>query len=166
MRNPYLNFMMGTAILFAFLCTKAQAQCEGLNKKEDKFEGIVSFRMDGLLHVSPVKYIEKGKTSFYLSLTTTGSTVNVASEGVYILFEDGTKIIRKAEEVDVEAETGHYYGDGDFEYSSFVKLTPAEVVKLKLKRITDFKLFIYEQSISSEQAQKNLENIKCVFDAK
>jgi hypothetical protein len=65
-----------------------------------------------------LQYVNKGKVTYYLSLTTYGNTANVNKKRVFVLFTNGTKWVRNSEKIDDDVS------DGKFRCSAFIKLTP------------------------------------------
>jgi hypothetical protein len=137
--------------------------CEKITKKVDDFEDKISFRFSGLRNVSLSTYIEKGEVTSYLSLHTTGSTLSIGEKGVYILLDDGQKIIKANENIDSEFEPEHYYGSDNYEYSAFISLTKDELDLLTKHSIKKFKLYIYEQSVSQVNQDEQKELTKCLI---
>lgn len=138
--------------------------CSKIEKEKDEFTNELRFSsplMNGR-QISPMtiyKYINKGKTVYYLSLRTNGSTVNVNKSGVIILFQDGTKWTR-ASKIDVEA------GSNGFEYSAFITLTPTDLTTFLTKRIKKFRLYIYDEEVNSSDADRFKLYTECIKKAK
>ncbi len=105
------------------------------------------------------KHINKGKSVYYLSLRTYGSTVNVNETGVIILFTDGTKWTRQSK-IDVDAESS------GFEYSAFITLALTDLTTFSTKKIKKFRLYIYDEVVNSSDADKFKLFVKCVKETK
>lgn len=138
--------------------------CSGLERKVDDFTDKITISSPLLSgnRVSPMiiyKTISKGVSLYYLSLNTSGSTVNVNKTGVNVLFDDGTKWNRQSK-VDVEATS-----DG-FEYSSFIKLTQNDLIVFSKKRIKKFRLYIYDEDVNYGEAEKFKSYVDCIRTAK
>jgi len=118
-----------------------------IKREEDDFTKDVRFYTPLLKSVSLTKFISKGKTHYYLSLSTHGSTLNFNIRGVYVLFADKTKWNRLSEKIDLD------YDDG-YEYSAFIELTPNELKLFQTKPINKFRLYIYDEVIDVEEAEK------------
>lgn len=88
------------------------------------------------------KVKEKGKSSYYLSLSKNSTGYATPSNGLTILFEDNTRLKFPNEEVRASVTSSGY------SYSVFHRLTPNEIKILKSKRITDYKLSFLENSLS------------------
>lgn len=131
--------------------------CDKIEYKKDKFENKETFYSPTENGIKFIKTVENGKSHFYLSVSTSGITLNVNEKGLYILFSDGTKISKPNEEIDVDVSSGSGY-----DYSSFIQLTSTEIRQLTMKSITDFKLYIYEETIDDESALKIKEYLKCL----
>ena len=150
--------------LLVGLINTAQAQecAESLTREANKFSKEITIRSPLLKKVSFSKVIAKGVPTYYVSLSILGSTVNVNEHGVIILLENGKRIARPKEEIDVEANSS---GDG-FTYSAFVRLTPADLQLLKTQKITDFQLYIYDANLETSEQQEAQQYITCLLQAK
>jgi hypothetical protein len=139
--------------------------CFLIDKKIDEFTGEIKFTTPeydryGIAPMVIQKYVNKGKITYYLSLTTYGNTVNVNEKGVFVLFTDGTKWSRNSK-VDVDVTD-----DAKFRSSAFIALTPADVTMFGLKKVKEFRLYIYDEPIFSEDAEQFMTYLKCVKKAK
>jgi hypothetical protein len=138
--------------------------CSKIEKEKDEFTGEIKFSsplMSGR-QISPMtiyKHINKGKAVYYLSLRTTGSTVNVNETGVIILFQDGSKWTR-ASKIDVDA------GSTGFDYSAFITLTPADLITFSTKKIKKFRLYIYDEEVNSSDADIFKLYTECIKNSK
>lgn len=138
--------------------------CSKIEKEKDEFTSELKFSsplMNGR-QISPMtiyKHINKGKAVYYLSLRTSGSTVNVNETGVIILFQDGTKWTR-ASKIDVDA------GSNGFDYSTFITLTPADLSTFSTKKIKKFRLYIYDEEVNSSDADRFKLYTECIRNAK
>lgn len=129
--------------------------CDWVEVKKDKFSGTVEKRTPSYLH--PVSFsIYKNK--LYISLTTIGHVASVNDKGVYILLENGTKITKINEDIDVDVN------DGNYEYSAFFEVTPNDLKKLLASPITDFKLFVFEENDIDGKLYQAL--LKCLLSKK
>lgn len=138
--------------------------CSKIEKEKDDFTNELRFSsplMSGreILPMTIHKYINKGKSTFYLSLSVTGNTVNVNKNGVIILFQDGTKWTR-ASKIDVES------GSSGFDYSTFITLTPNDIMTFSTKKIKKFRLYIYDKEVNSSDADKFKLYTECIKNAK
>lgn len=110
----------------------------------DKIEDINGYKLTQS-HINNVYItkIIKGKSSRqYISINVFGSTLNYGCYGVYILFDNGKKIIRPNEKIKTT------YNDG-YQYGAFFKPTTNEIELLKKYRIVSLKLYIYETEIDN-----------------
>lgn len=138
--------------------------CSLIEKSVDDFTDEIKFNTPMISNgrLTPIrlyKYILKGKTTYYLSLSTIGSTVNVGESGVILLFSDGTKMT-KAVKVDVDANK-----DG-FEYSAFFLLSQTELATLSSKKVKKFRLYIYDEEINETEADKFKIYVSCLRSTK
>ncbi|MDJ1506912.1 hypothetical protein [Xanthocytophaga agilis] len=115
-----------------------KSYCDDETEK-DKFNGTVKHFTPYLEPVQFFKNIKNGVTVYYLALTTEGSTANFGKKGVVILLNNGKKLSRPAEKINLEVSGGKY------KYSVFLQLTPTEIATLRATEMTDFRLFIYDQ---------------------
>jgi hypothetical protein len=138
--------------------------CSKLERKMDDFTGVIKLNspISNNYEISSMiiyKEIDKTKTSYFLSLRTKGSTVNVDGTGATILFDDGTKWIKPVK-IDVEAEE-----DG-FEYSAFITLSQADLITFSTKKIQKYRLYIYDKEINTSEADKFKIYVNCIKEAK
>lgn len=131
------------------VAAKGQDSCTAeLDTRVDKFEGskTISTSISDPAYVS--KVIQRGVATYYLSLRTTGTTATVHKTGVTVLFSDGTKWSKPTAKIDIETK------DDEYEYSAFVTLSPADVLKFSQKTITDFRLYIHDNEIGERNARE------------
>ncbi|OIN56526.1 hypothetical protein [Arsenicibacter rosenii] len=153
-------------ISFAQDSTKVENPCERIEVERDKFENKSVFRMPGLRRARITKYIEKGVSSYYLVLTTTGSVATVSNKGAIILLSNGKKILKPAAEIDTDVNEYKSAGPGDFEYSAFIRLTPVDIEQLKKNQITAFKLYIFPQDVSDNEGSWIKVYLNCLLTMK
>jgi hypothetical protein len=121
-------------------------------KRVDDFTSEVTISTPILTNseISPVilyKIIKNGVAHYYISLNTTGSTVNVGEKGVIVLFTDGTKWTRQTE-IDVDASSR------GFNYSAWITLTSSDLLTFQNKTIKGFKLYIYDEYVALPVAER------------
>ncbi|MDA0175910.1 hypothetical protein OOZ35_00220 [Mesoflavibacter profundi] len=124
--------------------------CNKITTKTDKFTGDTTSRSPILDKVS----FTKSNDDIYLKLTTYGSTANVNKKGVIILLDNGKKIEKPEEKIDVDVDK---YG---YRYSAFIRLNNEDIELLSNNEITDYRLYIYDKSISNGNVYK--EYLKCL----
>lgn len=134
------------------------SECD-VKKIEDKFDGSITYST-GLDWAMFYKFQKGAMTSYSLRLEADGSTSNYYKTGVVILLEDGSKIEKPNAKIDCKS-----YSNYGYKFSSWVDLTISERELLKSKRITDFRLYIYEKSISEKKGQKLIGSIKCISES-
>lgn len=136
--------------------------CKEIESKIDKFEDKQTFTTPiGLFFKSGIRFykiVDKGIPSFYLSVHVSGSTINIGEKGVIILFKDGSKFTKPEEKIDVKVGSGTGYS-----YSSFIRLTLDELKVFSLKSISDTRLYIYDNSVEEQSAEKIKEYLKCLI---
>jgi hypothetical protein len=141
-----------------------KAICSKIERQIDDFTGVVKLNSPistnyKIASMIIYKEISKTKTSYFLSLRTIGSTVNVNGTGATILFDDGTKWAKPVK-IDVEADKN------GFEYTAFITLTQADLVTFSTKKIKKYRLYIYDEEINPSDADKFKIYMKCIKDAK
>jgi hypothetical protein len=166
-KNPLLLF--SALAIFSFksytqIVPRGVDSCFLIDKKVDEFTGEIKFTtpVQGRYGIAPMiiqKYVNRGKVTYYLSLTTYGGGVNVNKKGVTVLFTDGTKWIRNSD-IDVDVS------DGKSRYSAFITLTPTDVTMFGLKKVKAFRLYIYDEAMFSDDAEQFMTYVKCVKKAK
>jgi len=118
---------------------------KNIEKQVDDFEDKITFNSPITNDLSIMKVIQKGKTTYYLSLETSGSTLNYNGKGVTILFKDGTKWTKPNEKIDVKVIDGSGWG-----YSSFITLNQQDLLLFSKKVIKKFRLYIYDNENPNE----------------
>lgn len=120
----------------------------GVEKSIDEYTGEITIntrtKFDGAMLY---KSIKKGVTTYYLNLEAEGSTVNYNTRGVIVLFTDGTKWIKPSEKVSLNYSSG-------FHYSSFIRLTPADIEVFSKKFIKGYELYIYDSKLDISEAEE------------
>lgn len=133
-------------------------------RRVDKFTSEITISTPILTNgkVSPIilyKIIKNGVAHYFLSLNTSGSTVNVGERGVIVLFTDGTKWTRQTE-IDVDADS---HG---FDYSAWITLTANDLLIFQNKVISGFRLYIYDEYIDSPIADRFKEFVNEIKNVK
>lgn len=132
--------------------------CSKFTIIKDKFEDKTSYYSPQESGFSLIKIIARGITKYYLSVEEGGSTATVDGKGLFLLFDDGTKLNKENAKIDVKV------GDkGRFIYSAFIELTNEDLVILKTKKITDNRLYIYDGTVNLESANLIQEYVKCIL---
>ena len=165
----YYKYDVSSEYYFPFLTSEIKyntiALCEKIERVVDEFTNEISINspFSEADFNSPVvlyKSIKNGKSVYYLSLDTYGSTLNVLEKGVSILFTDGTKFNKPLTSIDVDAD-----GDG-YKYSAFIPLTLLETKFFTTKQIKKFRLYIYDEEVSTTFSEKFKHYVKCVIEKK
>lgn len=147
--------------------------CQDIEVIKDKFENKTTYQTPlvfrkpfdnsyssslDIQKVGVIKVKENGKSIYYGSFIANGRTVVVDGRKTIILLDNGHKII-KNNEIDVEVNSN---GNG-YDYSSFFTLTSKDVELLSNHKITDYKLYIYEESVSDENQERLRTYVKCLI---
>jgi hypothetical protein len=131
--------------------------CDKIEHRKDKFEDKETLFSPLTNGIALIRTIANGKSYIQLMVIVNGSTLNFDAKGLFILFSDGTKILKPATKVDVEASNGSRYI-----YSASIGLQQNEIKLLTEKSITDIKVYIYEEAVDKESAFKIKEYLKCI----
>jgi hypothetical protein len=133
---------------------------KNIEKQVDDFEDKTTFNSPISNDLSIMKVIQKGKTYYYLSLETSGSTINYNIKGVTILFRDGTKWSKPNEKIDVKVIDGSGWG-----YSSFIALNQQDLLLFSKKVIKKFRLYIYDNE-SPDDVEKFPYYVQSIMESK
>jgi hypothetical protein len=129
--------------------------CRDILYSVDKFSGEVSFSSPH----APIEFYKviKGSSSkTQIALHTYGSQLVLNTKGITILLENGFKIDRPEVKVSVSAVKCA----AGYMYSAFFDLNENELKLLASNKITDFRLYIYEESVP--MGNKLMEYLKCL----
>lgn len=107
------------------------------------------------------KYINKSITTYYAYIKVNGYTYNVLNEGVFILFDDGTKISKPNEKIDVRLSSSN-----EWEYTSMIKLSSTDIANLKTKKIKKVRLYIYDSELNPELITNLPFQMQCLLEMK
>lgn len=135
--------------------------CNQITIDKDKFEDITRYSIPfNPEEIYLLKIIFNNQTKLFLDIKVKGNTLNIGEKGVFILLENGEKIIRQNESIDVESYVNRY--SSGWKYSTIIELNEEEIESLKKFKITDVRLYIYDETISKETAYKIQEFLKCM----
>ncbi len=125
--------------------------------KEDKFNGQKQY-YSPTYTISIAKFVDKKRYTQYISINVNGSTLNYGCYGVYILLENGKKIIRSKEKVDTDYSSG-----SGWTYKAFFEPTANEIKLLKTYKVKAVKLYIYDADIEDTESSDFLEAAKVML---
>lgn len=134
-----------------------------LFESKDPFTGEVKYSSDVLSEFNNVvfiRYKNKKIKEDYIFLRVYGHTVSVFEKGVFILLDNGTKIVRKNERVDCDVNTG---AENGYLYTSFFKLNQQEKNLLKKHKIKIIRLYIYDFELEHNYSEWMLWTSKIIF---
>jgi len=155
----YIYNSKASSFSFPFLSTEPKFNldyfCNKLTREVDDMTDEIKISSPHSSTFKINKYIEKDKTTYYLSLRAIGSTAVVDGTGVIILFTDGTKM-KKSSEIDVDVSK---YG---YEYSSFIRLTDNDLKILSKKEIKKIRLYIFDRSVGEQEGKNFKHFVKCI----
>ena len=95
-----------------------------------------------------IKTINRGKVQYFMRLMTQGSSVVVDGKGVYILFTNGTKLMKEGAKVTVDTDHNGY------SYSAFLLLTSSDLKILASKNIKKFRLYIFDGELNERESEQ------------
>lgn len=138
--------------------------CSKIEKTIDDFTDEIKFSSPSIngykdSSVKIYRFLDKIKNTYYLKLRTYGSTLNINEKGVIILFDDGTKWSR-ASEISVDTDSNRYV------YSAFITLSTADLLIFSTKKIKKFRLYIYDEEVDKNYAEKFKQYVNCIRNVK
>lgn len=148
-----LTFLLVFTLCSSFLFS--QTLCDSIHMKVDKFtkDTMYIYLVSNNISVSKMKS-GKGNPPFYsIMLKTYGKSISVGEKGISVLFDDGEIYQKESEKINVQGwEKGYVYWGG-LAFFTEEKLKP-----FLTKKVTDFKLYIYEQSVKEGDLLKDALN--------
>lgn len=122
---------------------------EGITRGVDEMTDEIEIST-GLLNIARiVKLINKGVAKTFLRLTITDdSSLGVGEKGVIVLFTDKTKWNRPAQPIEVSSVTKGW------RYSAFIPLTALDIALFSTKKVSRSRLFIYDDYLTDDEAEK------------
>ncbi len=134
--------------------------CNKLESKKDDFTGEITIQNPYSWKTNEYIYkiIDKSNTTYYLSLNAYGNTVTVGGKGVIILFEDGSKLEKPDQKIDVKV------GEKDYDYSCFIRLSKEDIELLRKNKISKYRLYIYDTNLSSFSAESLVKYTNCIVN--
>lgn len=132
--------------------------CKDIKESKDKFTDEIKYSSSESDGISFSRIKKGNATNTFLSVNVAGSTVNVNIKGVILLLENGFRIDRPDAEIDVKVSSR---GSG-YIYSAFMDLEANDIILLTQNKITDVRLYIYDNSITN--GKKLLEYLKCIIN--
>lgn len=130
-----------------------------LQKKVDKFDKSEMIWTSTNEFVDLTKVITDETVDFYLTLKVQTSHIAKNKTGVYVLFEDGSKWEFPLRDIKFDVNR-------PLEYYSYDRLTLRQVKTLMSKRISDFKLYIYDSEVPVDIGNLFMKEVKCIYNAK
>ena len=131
--------------------------CKEIEYEKDKFTNEEKYSTPIQDGITLIKYIENGKTSIYMMVYVIGYTANVGEQGAYLLLENGSKITKLKEPIDIDVNENNY------RYSAFILLNTADIALLKKYKITDIRLYIYDRKFEEEAAIRIKGYLNCLI---
>lgn len=160
----YLPFTFPFKIIKQVVKIEPKTFCQDITQQYDKFEESTRFYTptDGITFV---KVVKGEKTTFYIQATTHGSTAGgIGESGATFLLSNGEKLRFESASVNTKINKSEY-GD-PYIYSVFIELGPSDLKKLQESSITDFRLYIYDSSISEFKGLMYQYLLTCLIEKK
>lgn len=151
---------MRNIIILLLLNYSIQGQnCKGVEEKIDKFTGEKTFNTTYLAPIVLIKNVKDNDTTYYVAVNMEKSSSNYDASGVYILFQNGDKIIKEDQKVNCK-----YSSTIDkYNFTAFFRIDYDDLKKFVTSPITDFKLYVYEDSIGKGNGNRIMEYAKCLL---
>lgn len=151
-------------LLIPVLSYGQSSKCESINTKVDKFtkEYRLSTRHGNTAIL--FAFVDSTLKSTYHLRLTAPAAVNANQKGVSVLFDDGSKMEWPDEKVEIFVNESREPFDSFTQAKCFVPLTLAQMSKLGKQAITDYRLYVYDWSMSTENATSLLQDTRCVVN--
>ena len=131
---------------------------------EDKFTGRMALYTPLMLHFDSdfgfkfIKVINDDGSGITMRISKFEDALSVGKKGVYLLFDDGSKLLKNDVKIDVEV-TGSKYS-----YQAFFLLTESDIKALSKKLITDVRLYIYDGTMDTDYAKEIWAYLRCLIN--
>jgi len=136
---------------------------KNIKREVDQFTNEITISSPLLKSIYFEKVINNTKTSFYLWLRAFGLT-HTNGEGVIIIFDDGTKWSKPTQKINVT--TGPPNDWNAYEYSAFISLTSNDLKILSTKKISQYRLYIFDNALGSKSSEEYMLYIKTIMTMK
>jgi hypothetical protein len=170
----YFKYDKSKSYYFPFLTNYMETDeqlCTKIEKKVDDFTNQITWYSphiyaSNILPVDFTKISTSSTTLIYLMLCSYGSSVSVGKKGVIVLFTDETKWESNS---DVKCEVNEYRDlsrigrNGDFEYSTAIRLNENDIELFRTKLIKKFRLYAYDNEIDEMTAIKLQKFLNCMI---
>jgi len=149
-------------VLFPFLvlsmpCDTFSQNCQEIRSVPRKNTKVKVFESPDSNAVQFTKDVLGKNITYRIHLRMMRPVIDLGQKGVTILFDDGSKLVKPEETVDVNNL------DDKFEFTSTLTLLPEELLLLQKKKITGFILFTYQKDITSTDGEKFRSYAKCII---
>lgn len=130
--------------------------CDEIDYEKDKFDDIERSYTPIISGINYLKTIEKGKTTIYMTVRRIHKDLILNGKGLYLLFDDGSKISKPNEDIDFDiVSNGHLY-------KAFFELSKNEIRLLTEKTLTDTRLIAFDSTIPKDSDAILKEYLKCL----
>lgn len=133
--------------------------CVDIVKDYNEFEQTTTYYTPLLRKCGLTKVIDKKRTTYYLSLSAEGSTLNIGEIGVKIILSNNQIISFPNAKIDVDVPSN---GSG-WRYSAFINVLPDKLQLLKKYKIIKWQLFIYNGSQDDYDAAEFIKLVNCII---
>lgn len=161
MKNIFILILLLTPLL----STANIDTCRGIKKNIDKFNGEIKYYTPPTAKVTFQKVIKDSITVYYMTLTAYGNTLSTGEKGITILLDNGIKIDRPTELINVSQtiKASEYDLRGNWEYSAFIRLSESEINLLIQHSITDYRLYIYDNTVLKKERPILKQWLRCLI---
>lgn len=138
--------------------------CEYIRLEKDKFSSNRTYFTEDLDNISLQKEITGKYSTYYFSIFFYDSylTIPPKTAKLILLFSDGTKLTK----VDDDISVNYADSKSGYRYHSFVTMNANDLKIISTKKITDYKIDIFERSLDAKIANRLRSQIKCMITKK
>jgi len=131
--------------------------CEEIITKIDKFDGTITHSSPLTSNLIITRSEVEGKSYFFITKAIPGDYYLQEPEGFYILLEGGHRILKKDAKVTVRKLNDEYL------YVAFLELNAPDIALLIENKITDTRVYIFEESTERYDGILIREYLKCLL---
>ena len=149
-----------TTLLVLFSISGWSQNCSMITVKIDKFDSSITKTSPIPSQCVFVKKINKnGDTLVALRLTAIGRSLTTDAKGLIILFANGTRIEHPELKIKPQAGEG-----SEWKYTAFLKLSAEEIAQLMNSPITDYRLYIYDSTVTKNDGKDYQNILNCIVN--
>lgn len=132
--------------------------CKDLEDDIDKFTSERRIITPSLNPISFSRIITEDRDDTMLYLSTQSNHLSTGGKGAVILLDDGTQFSWANASIDVDV----FKGREGYTYTLYRRLNEEEIERLSTHAITDFRLYIYDQTVT--KGAKYQQYLKCLIE--